>query len=365
MKPIAILGASGFVGTRLVEMHHLGGGAPIRPIYYRPTNIAQLARFNLDWRLADYKDVDALAKALEGCDTLVHLATGDPKVIMALLDPVYAAAARAGLRRLVFVSSASVYGQMPAAGTNDSTPLPAHHQLPYNAAKAAAEKRLRHHRARGKVELVILRPGIVWGPRSRWITDAVRAMRAGTFGWLNGGNGVINPIYVDNLVQAIDCACAAPVDGESLLLNDAQPETWREFFAPWLQACGLSADQVPEAQPYVAPRGWAARMERMRVHALTQRVAPKIPGLWKRAAKAMAHALAEPPAPEAFAGLNPGTVGPAALSAEMTLLQRCAWRFPVEGAITRLGWKPSVDWPTAVERTLGWLEFAEAMRRTD
>ncbi|HTB64095.1 MAG TPA: NAD-dependent epimerase/dehydratase family protein, partial [Opitutales bacterium] len=245
MKPIAILGASGFVGTRMVEMHHLGGGAPVRPIYYRPANIAQLARFKLDWRLADFANVASLAQALDGCDTLVHLATGDPKTIQALLDPVYAAAERAGVRRLIFMSSASVHGQMPAPGTNDSTPLPAHHQLPYNAAKAAAEKRLRHHRARGKVELVILRPGIVWGPRSRWITDAVRAMRAGTFAWLNGGRGVINPIYVDNLVTAINCACTAPEDGKTFLLNDPQPATWQEFYAPWLEACAIDVDSVP------------------------------------------------------------------------------------------------------------------------
>jgi nucleoside-diphosphate-sugar epimerase len=365
MKPIAILGASGFVGVRLVEMHHLGGGAPLRPIFYRPQNLAQTARFQLDWRLADYTNVDALAKALDGCETLVHLATGDPKIILALIEPVYEAAARAGLRRLVFISSAAVHGQTPAPGTTESTPPPHRHQLPYNAAKAQAENRWRAVRARGPVELVILRPGIVWGPRSRWVTEAVRAMRAGTFGWLDSGRGVINPIYVDNLVHAIDRALVAPVDGETFLLNDPQPETWREFFTPWLEACGIAPDNVPDAPAFVPARGCAAWLERVRLHSMTQRVAPAIPGALKRMVKAVAAALPEPPAPDAFRGLNSGAPGPAPLTEEMTLLEHCSWRFPVERAVTKLGWQPKVEWPVAVERTLGWLKFAGQLPQKD
>jgi 2-alkyl-3-oxoalkanoate reductase len=363
MKPIAILGASGFVGVRFVEMHQLGGGAPVRPVFYRPANLAQMARFQLDWRLADYTNVAALAQAFDGCDTLVHLATGDPKIILSLIEPVYEAAARAGLRRLVFISSAAVHGQTPAPGTMETTPLPRRPQLPYNAAEAEAERRWHQARANGKVELVILRPGIVWGPRSRWVTEAVRAMRAGTFGWLDGGRGLINPIYVDNLVQAIDRACVAPVDGETFLLNDPRPETWREFFTPWLEACRIAPDKVPEAPPHRPARGWAARLERLRVHSFTQRVAPKIPGVLKRVVKAVMGALPAPPAPDALGGMEAGAPEPTTLTEELTLLERCAWRFPVEPAVTRLGWQPGVDWPTAVERTLSWMEFAEQLPR--
>ncbi len=285
MKPLAVLGASGFVGVRLVEMHHLGGGVPVRPIYYRPSSMAPLARFQLDGRLADYSHADSLAKALDGCGTLVHLATGDPKVILSLLEPVYAAAAHAGVKRMVFMSSASVHGQSPEPGTTEATPLPRRHQLPYNAAKAQAEKRLRVCRARGEVELVILRPGIVWGPRSRWVTESIWAMRGGSFGWLKGGQGVVNPIYVDNLVHAIDLACTADVDGQTFMLKDPAPATWREFFTPWLNACGIAPDAVPEALPHLPARGLRAQFERVRIHPFTQQLAPAIPGVFKSAIK--------------------------------------------------------------------------------
>ncbi len=365
MKPIALLGASGFVGVRLVELRHLGGGAPVRPIFYRPSSLAPLARFQLDGRMADYTDAGALAKAIEGCDTLVHLATGDPKVILSLLEPVYEAAARAKIKRIVFMSSAAVHGQTPAPGTNEATPLAHRHQLPYNAAKAQAEKRLRECRARGKVELVILRPGIVWGPRSRWVTDNFRAMGAGTFGWLDGGRGVINPIYVDNLVHAIDLACTATVDGQTFLLNDPAPANWREFYTPWLNACGLTPDGVPEAPPFLPARGLRAQFERFRIHPATQRLAPNIPGGFKRAVKSLLGARPAQGAPDPLANLNFRPTGSAQLSEEMTLLERCAWRFPTDAAHTRLGWQPAVDWPTAVERTLGWLKFADLLPTED
>jgi len=358
MKPIAILGASGFVGVRLVEMLHLGSRAPLRPIVYRPAGLAPLARFSLDWRVADYNNPAALTEALEGCETLVHLATGDPKIIRALTTPIYEAADRAGVKRMIFTSSASVHGQAPLPGTTEATPLPRHHQLPYNAAKADAERMLRDVRKRGRMELVVLRPGIVWGPRSRWVMDTLRSMKNGSFGWLDGGRGIINPIYVDNLVQAIECACRAPVDGGTFLLNDPQPANWREFFTPWLKICGLTPEDIPEAPPFVPAKGLSARFERVRVHPLVQGLAPKIPGAAKRAAKALVGALPEPSTPTPFASLDHGRPQIARLTEEMTLLERCAWRFPVEPAMTRLGWQPEVDWPTAVERTLGWLRFA-------
>jgi len=362
MKPVAVLGASGFVGVRLVEMFHLGGRAPVRPIVHRPASLAALARFQLDCRLANYSDPSALSTALEGCDTLVHLATADANIIREMTTPVYEAAAHAGVRRIVFASSASVHGQAPAAGTTEHSPLPHRHVFPYNAAKAEAEKRLLAARARGPVELVILRPGIVWGPRSRWVTDTVQAALAGTFGWLDGGRGIINPIYVDNFVQAIDRARAADVDGKVFLLNDPNPATWREFFTPWLKACGLDAKNVPDAPPFVPARGLRAKFESLRVHPLAQRLAPNIPGVLKRSAKAVVASLSEPPAPNPFFGLdNRASVQPAQLTKEMTELLRCAWRFPVEPARTHLGWSPMVDWETAVERTLGWLRFAEML----
>ena len=109
--------------------------------------------------------------ALAGCDVLVHCVAGDAKTIVGAAGPAYAAAQRAGVRRLVYLSSGSVHGQAPAAGTDETTPLRDDQPIAYNNAKVRAERQLQKLRATGDVELVILRPGIVTGPRSYWVDE--------------------------------------------------------------------------------------------------------------------------------------------------------------------------------------------------
>ena len=57
------------------------------------------------------------------------------------------------MRRLVYVSSASVHGQAPVPGTNEDSPVKRRQPIAYNNAKAWAERRLLALRASGSVEL--------------------------------------------------------------------------------------------------------------------------------------------------------------------------------------------------------------------
>ncbi|MEX0599318.1 MAG: NAD(P)-dependent oxidoreductase, partial [Rhodothermales bacterium] len=169
MQTIAILGASGFIGSRAVEMLHLGGVADVRPIVRTAARLAPLSRFDLDARIADARHQEALEAAFSGCDVVVHTVAGSCELIRSVIEPVYCAACRAGVGRLIYLSSASVHGQAPLPGTDEETALPRRHALPYNGAKAGAEQMLLRLRKKGDVEVVVLRPGIVYGPRSSWI----------------------------------------------------------------------------------------------------------------------------------------------------------------------------------------------------
>jgi len=57
--------------------------------------------------------------------------------------------------------------QAPEPGTDERSPLRTDHSALVNNAKVRAERTLMKLRANGKTELVMLRPGIVYGPRSR------------------------------------------------------------------------------------------------------------------------------------------------------------------------------------------------------
>jgi len=63
---VAVLGAGGFIGSRVVESFHLQGFAEFRPIVRRISGLARSRRFNLDPRIADACDAQALRAALAG-----------------------------------------------------------------------------------------------------------------------------------------------------------------------------------------------------------------------------------------------------------------------------------------------------------
>src|SRR5215204_1836670 len=138
---VAITGASGFVGNRLVEKFYLEKLHDVRAIVRGNWGLAMPARFNLDWKVCDHFDVKELSRAFAGCEAVVHTALGAPYKEMA--KAVYSAADRAGVRRVIILSSASVYNQNPANRITEDSPLPTKPTFRYNSEKIAADKAVR------------------------------------------------------------------------------------------------------------------------------------------------------------------------------------------------------------------------------
>ena len=78
MPTVAVLGAGGDIGNRLVEILHLRGECRVRPVSRRAASLALSARFSLDCRVADARDEAGLAEAFSDCDYVVHAITGPP-----------------------------------------------------------------------------------------------------------------------------------------------------------------------------------------------------------------------------------------------------------------------------------------------
>src|SRR5206468_2761541 len=108
MRQIAILGASGFIGNRTVEIFQRDGGVHVRPIVQRPSRAALPRRFDLPVHVANALDTDSLTPAFEDCDSVVMAIAGTPETIVNSIEPVYRAAMKSNVRRLVYLSSASV-----------------------------------------------------------------------------------------------------------------------------------------------------------------------------------------------------------------------------------------------------------------
>jgi nucleoside-diphosphate-sugar epimerase len=350
---VAIIGANGFVGTRLVEMFHLGDRHVVVPVVRRPSALALCARFDLPARIADALDVSALAAALAGCDAVVHVALGDPRQIEDMPAVLCAAAAAARVPRVVYLSSAAVHGPAPSPATTEASPLHTRHAMDYNNAKVRAERVFFRAAARHGLAGFALRPGIVFGPRSRWIADLADDLR-GRRAWLLGeGGGLCNTLYVDNLVEAVACCLLAPSGAAgAYLVGDAERVTWADLYHGVARSLGVA--------PPAFHRAPAERLARILAAPLAQAALPMIPSRLKRFGKRLATALIVPAAGPGAWSL-PAAPGPR-ITQELALLQQNTWRLPSSLAGRRLAYHPPVAFPAGLARSLAWLDFAEGRR---
>jgi 2-alkyl-3-oxoalkanoate reductase len=355
---VAILGANGFIGHRLFEVWQTRGPHLPRAVVRAPASLARVARFDGDWRLADARDAAALVRAFNECEAVIHCAVGDERTIKTTIDPVVQAARVAGVRKLVYLSSAAVHGQCPPRGTDEESALHADHPLSYNNAKIWAEERLRSLARCGPIEIALLRPGIVFGPRSRWITDLADALVNRTAHWIEGGCGICNSIYVDNLVHAIERALATDgLRAEPFLIGDAEEVTWRDFQLGMARGLGYDESAFVEAIPTpVRPRTWVERLDNIRSSRLSQRIITRVPSAPKRAIKAALAAWARPTEPNPW--MLPNVEQPVA-TLEMSLLYACRTKLPNTKAVARLGYHPPVSFAEGMRRSTAWLRAAE------
>src|SRR5262249_28165153 len=163
---------------------------------------AGLCRYGhvVDIRHVDAEDPVALAAALSGSQTVVNVTTGPPAGIVRSTRSIFEACSRAGVRRFIHLSSAVVYGAISTPITDDAPPV-SRHWMAYARAKAASEVWLRGRLSSDGVDVVVLRPGLVWGVRSPHTTEMIKSLASKSGYLVDNGQGIFNGIYVANLIS--------------------------------------------------------------------------------------------------------------------------------------------------------------------
>jgi len=352
---VAVIGAGGFIGYRLCEWLLLNNLAAVTPVIRSAKSLALLARFKLKPEFADVLDRESLAKAFAGKDIIFHAAVGDRRTIVDGIRNTLQAAKAAGVRRVVYLSTGCVYGNAPPPGTDETSPLAEGQPFAYNSAKVAAEAAIKKMSRELNMDTVIIRPLIVWGPRSQgWVADQVRHFREGNAYLIAGGGGICNAVYIDNLVSALWLAATSPeAKNEDFIINDPEPITWHDYCSglagelgmepsPWQEIAW--ADAEPELEK-IARRERAQRRKNLPV-----RLAGKIvPQDWKPFLVKLLRL--SPPAGNHASGQ--GIV----LDAETVALQRGSYHLSADKAGRRLGYQPPVSFAEGMARTGRWLRF--------
>lgn len=344
-RRVAVLGAGGFIGSHVAELLEPRSGYEVVPVTRKPSYPQLSGELEKRGKLADAFDQAAMTAAFADCDSVVSAISGDPQTITETIDPLYLAAEAARVRRIVYLSSAVVHGHSPLPGTDERSELSLDQPLKYNQAKILAEWRLRELRKGGKVEVVILRPGIVYGPRSQWTRRLAEQLRAGAAVLPDGGLGICNAIFVDNLVHAIDRAITVPeADGEAFLLNDQEIVTWRDMIAPIAEAVRVDIDRLPKPDSASALK---------RRNGYGKRLANRLPRRMRRLPARIS---------KVFRGSRPDL--PRDFDYEMALLHSCRVRLPAVKAERMLGFSPPISFAEGCRRSVEWLRAEGYAERT-
>ncbi len=209
------------------------------------------------------EDVDAWASVpVVDCDVVFHLAarvhvmrepSSDPAALYRLANAtgtlvLARAAARAGTRRFIFLSSVKVNGESTETGhpfTAADNPAP---QDPYGISKLEAEQGLRQIAAETGMEVVIVRPPLVYGPGVKAnFASLLRAVQRGLplpLGAVTGNRRSL--VALDNLVDLLMTCIDHPAAGnQTFLVSDGEDLSTTALIRRMGQAMGKPVRLVP------------------------------------------------------------------------------------------------------------------------
>lgn len=252
MNSLVIIGAGGFVGTRLIETLVLEGFTNFCGIVRGFHSFAPHCRFGprVELRMADATDHNQLADAIKGFSVVVNLVSGNPTDIQKSTQAIYRACIISGVKRFIHISSAVVYGMVDSPEINDDSPPVKGLWSPYAKAKAASEVFLRERLGSSTLEICVLRPSIIWGPRSIWSLSAAKDLIDGTAFLVGNGDGICNTIYIDNLIACILTCVDHPGNASGFFnVSDLETISWKQFYESLAQHCNYDMAKIPTVAP--------------------------------------------------------------------------------------------------------------------
>jgi nucleoside-diphosphate-sugar epimerase len=247
----AITGGSGFLGLHLAR-RLLADRGEVRSLDLLPLD-DELVAAGVQGLVGDVRHAADAAQLCEDVDVLVHAAAALPiqgsrdEIRSVNVDgtaTVLAAAAEAGVRRVVFVSSTAVYGVPRVHPITEETPI-----VPlgaYGESKVAAETVCRDFASRG-VEVTIVRPKTFVGPERLGVFEIL-------FNWVHEGRRIYTIgagqnryqlLAVEDLVDALVLAGTKPVGGDVFNVGAKEFGTVREDLQALVDHAGSQSRITP------------------------------------------------------------------------------------------------------------------------
>ena len=247
----------GFIGSN-IAMKLAGRGpvivldrvdiASLPPEHPLQKRYNQLKRAGVEYVQGDLGDPmlpEKLEPHLRKCRAVIHTAApvkerGPLEDFRAINVEATLALARksmqAGVQKWVQFSSVMVYGFHYPPNVSETGPLRGDGN-PYCITKIESEHALLGLQG-GSMEIVILRPGDVYGPGSEpWVVRPLRMMKQKQFLLLDGGRYVINHVHISHIVQSVELALRT-AGGQIFNITDGISSSCREYFGALASIAG-------------------------------------------------------------------------------------------------------------------------------
>jgi nucleoside-diphosphate-sugar epimerase len=247
VERVLVTGANGFVGRFVCRKLIASGFQPIAGVRDLGTwpelhrEIPGLCEVSV---LGDLSAIPDLRNSLPGTSVIVHLAARVHIMTESAADPlqefrrvnvngtrsIALAAAAAGVRRLVFASTVKIHGESTSANPFCEQ-TPSNPQDPYAISKWEAEETLRTVSRETGLEVVVVRPPLVYGPgvRGNFLRLIELVDRAVPLPWPKRAN-CRSMIGVDNLADfLVRCVADQKAAGQSFLVKDSEDVSTREL----------------------------------------------------------------------------------------------------------------------------------------
>lgn len=378
-KPtIGILGASGFVGSALVERLYFDQRCRDRfdvvAFIHSYGNAARIARLPVSIDVLNLLDGTGVERAIARCDFVVNATRGDSLLMIDGLKNLIAALARAPGKRLVHLSSVAIYGE-------DPSPESAHEDAPENPNRTAygdlksKQDALVFDLHRRGVPAIILCPSNIGGPYSSLIVDLVRKLQSGEIVLVDDGREATNIVHVDNLVQAILTALQSETGwGERYFVNETQPITWKQFYGDVAAMLGIEYEFPTVSREDTlasggrdhdgGPSGLRRHLgtvvsrdfrEAMSTLPVLKQIDKAAMGVFRRLDPRRQEELRQKLRKPVI--IREAQANPSLAHKLITAQSRRVYHSPNK-LITRLGYEPLLDYRQGLETTRKWLEFA-------
>ncbi|HZA90299.1 MAG TPA: SDR family NAD(P)-dependent oxidoreductase [Solirubrobacterales bacterium] len=238
-RKVAVTGAGGFIGNAICR-EFVERGAEVVGLEINVESedrvLATGATFATADAAADPDNEHGMATVIHGvggADYVVHAAAhvrewgameDFVRVNVQGTRNVLDAAKSAGVERVVHISSVVVYGY-DDPGEQDEDVFHRTYGIPYIDTKSASDALACRRGA------VVIRPGDVYGPHSvPWVLRPLELAKAGQLSVPGKGDGVMLPLYIDDLVEAVVLGLLEGKAGRAYAAWDGEPVTFEDYF---------------------------------------------------------------------------------------------------------------------------------------